>query len=99
LIMGSKQVAGSEDILALRHGLWTGPVKTRRHRLEKIFPFGSDSREVMVYGTVDYGLTNGRHVTVDWAGRAVMTEYEGALRMAFYQVYLDSAAVANAAKD
>ncbi|EHY56236.1 hypothetical protein HRR83_008748 [Exophiala dermatitidis] len=98
-IMGTKKARGSDDILAIRKALWTGPVKTRKHKLEKIFPFGKDSHEVMVYGSVDYGLKNGKEVTVDWAGRAKFVEHQGSLKMSFYQVYLDSAPVANAAKE
>ncbi len=86
--MGSKKVAGYADILALRHGLWSGPVRTRKHTLEKIFPFGRDSNELMLYGSVFYELKNGKDITVDWAARAVMTEYQGALRFKLYQVYL-----------
>lgn len=89
-IMGSKKVKGSGDILMARKALWSGPVKTRKHKLEKIFPFGKDSNEVMVHGSVDYGLKNGKEVTVDWAGRAVFVEHQGSLKMAFYQVYLVS---------
>lgn len=89
-VMGTKKVAGYKDILTLRHGLWSGPVKTRKHKLEKIFPFGKDSNELMLYGSVDYVLKNGKSVNVEWAGRAVMVEYQGALRFAFYQVFLVS---------
>lgn len=86
--MGSKRVGGYADILALRHGLWSGPVKTRKHTLEKIFPFGQDSHEVMLYGSVVYGLKNGKSLTVEWAARALLVEYRGELRFGQYQVYL-----------
>ncbi|KIW99714.1 uncharacterized protein Z518_11127 [Rhinocladiella mackenziei CBS 650.93] len=89
-VMGLKRATGYNDILTIRHGLWSGPVKTRKHTLVKIFPFGKDSNEVMLYGSVDYGLKNGKDVTVEWAGRAVLVEYQGDLRMSFYQVYLVS---------
>jgi hypothetical protein len=99
LIMGIKEAQGYDAILAFRKGLWTGPVKTRKHTLNKIFPFGEDASEVMVYGSVDYVLTNGKSLTVNWAGRAEMVDQGGELKMKFYQVYLDSAAVVNALKD
>lgn len=52
----------------------------------------------MIHGNVDYVLHNGQDVTVDWAGHAQFVESEdGKLRMRFYQVYLDSAPVAQAA--
>jgi hypothetical protein len=99
LIMGIKEARGYDAILEFRKGLWSGPVKKRLHTLEKIFPWSDDGREVMLYGHVDYGLHNGKDITVNWAGRAVMVEDDGSLKMKFYQVYLDSAAVANALKN
>jgi len=99
LVMGSRTVSGYDDIYQLRVSLWSGPVVKRKHTLYKIFPFGKDSNEVMLYGKVEYALKNGKDVTVDWAGRALMVEEEGELKMSLYQVYLDSAVVANAMKD
>ena len=91
--MGAKKTAGYKGILELRHGLWSGPIKTRKHTLHKIFPFGATGeggKELMLYGTVDYGLKNGKDVTCEWAARAVMAEYEGGLRFKLYQVYVVS---------
>ena len=52
----------------------------------------------MIHGSVDYALHNGNNVSVDWAGHAQFVESDdGNLRMKFYQVYLDSAPVAQAA--
>jgi hypothetical protein len=92
-VMGTKATRGAEGIRALREGLWTGPVQRRKHTLLKIFPFGSageEAREVMLYGSVEYGLKNGKELTVQWAARAVLAEYDGGLRFKFYQVYLVS---------
>ncbi|KAL6250956.1 hypothetical protein RBB50_001164 [Rhinocladiella similis] len=97
--MGAKKTQGYDGILALRHGLWSGPIKSRKHKLIKIFPFGAGSNELMLYGTVDYGLKNGKDVTCEWAARAVMAEHQGGLRFKLYQVYVDSTPVANAIKD
>ncbi|KAH0843350.1 hypothetical protein AYO21_09962 [Fonsecaea monophora] len=99
-VMGSKGVKGRDQVLELRKGLWTGPVVTRKHKLEKIFPFGEGSLECMLYGTVDYGLRNGKQLTIEWSARAVLAEHDGKdLRFKLYQVYLDPAPVAAAAKD
>lgn len=65
-------------------------VASRSHKPIKIFPFGANSDEVMLYGTVDYGLKAGGSNSVDWAGRAHLTNKEGSLKMDFYQVYLVS---------
>jgi len=40
LIMGTKEADGYNQILELRKGLWDGPVKTRKHTVKKMFPFG-----------------------------------------------------------
>ncbi|KIX95133.1 uncharacterized protein Z520_09049 [Fonsecaea multimorphosa CBS 102226] len=101
-VMGSKSVKGYDQVLELRKGLWNGPIHSRKHHLHKIFPFGEGDAglECMLYGSVDYGLKNGKQLTLEWAARAVLAEYEGKeLRFKHYQVYLDSAPVANAAKD
>lgn len=98
-IMGPKKVAGYDDILELRKGLWSGPVVKRLHTLERIYSFGDDGKDVMLYGNVQYGLKNGKDCTVDWAGRAKLVEEGGDLKMKFYQVYLDSSVVANAMKE
>ena len=90
LIMGIKEAKGYDNILEFRKGLWTGPVKKRLHTLEKIFPFGDKADEVMLYGKVDYGLKNGKDITVQWAGRALLVEEGGKLKMKFYQVYMVS---------
>lgn len=65
-------------------------VNRRKHTALKVFPFGSKSNEVMLYGTVDYGLKDGREATVDWAARAHLVKHNGAVMMDFYQVYLVS---------
>jgi hypothetical protein len=51
------------EILALRKGMWE-KVTSRQHRPLKIFPFGSESDELMVYGTVDYVFKDGKKVQV-----------------------------------
>jgi len=105
VIMAAKKVQGYAEILEFRKGLWSGPVVSRLHTVEKIFPFGDNSNEVMLYGTVKYGLKNGKTVVVDWSGRALLVKAAGpagtkkAMRMSFYQVYMDPTVVANAAKD
>jgi hypothetical protein len=65
-------------------------VNRRKHTALKVFPFGPNSNEVMLYGTVDYGLKDGREATVDWAARAHLVKHNGAVMMDFYQVYLVS---------
>ncbi|THW76639.1 hypothetical protein D6D17_10423 [Aureobasidium pullulans] len=91
LIMASKNAQGREEILSLRKGMWE-KVNSRKHTAVKIYPFGSDSNEAMLYGKVEYSLKDGREATVDWAARAHLVKQDGAVMMDFYQVYLDTAA-------
>lgn len=79
----------SVEILALRKGMWE-KVATRKHKAIKIFPFGPNSDEVMLYGTVQYGLKTGGESGLDWAARAHLVTNDGKVMMDFYQVYLVS---------
>ena len=65
-------------------------VASRKHKALKIFPFGPDSDQVMLYGTVRYGLKAGGETSVDWAARADLVKEGGRVKMQFYQVYLVS---------
>ncbi|KAF2854050.1 hypothetical protein T440DRAFT_486679 [Plenodomus tracheiphilus IPT5] len=93
LIMASKKVSGSEEILALRKAMWE-KVASRKHEAIKIFPFGADSDEVMLYGTVKYEFKAGGESGLDWAARAHLVKEDGRVKMDFYQVYLDTGAQA-----
>ncbi|RAK99061.1 uncharacterized protein BO80DRAFT_436447 [Aspergillus ibericus CBS 121593] len=89
LIMGSRVAKGADEILSLRHSLWTHVLR-RTHSPERIY-FGGD-RELMLYGTVKYILRSdpGSEIQVPWAGRVVFDEKVDKMR--FYQVYLDPSA-------
>ncbi|PWY95472.1 hypothetical protein BO94DRAFT_506423 [Aspergillus sclerotioniger CBS 115572] len=89
LIMGSKVARGVDEILPLRHSLWTH-VHSRKHTPERIY-FGGE-RELMLYGTVKYVLRSDleNEIEVPWAGRVVFDEKVEKMR--FYQVYLDPSA-------
>lgn len=67
-------------------------VAKRSHVPKQLFGLGKGSeQEVMLYGTVDYTLKDGRGTTVDWSARAHFVKKEGEeLKMDFYQVYLVS---------
>ncbi|KAL2871100.1 uncharacterized protein BJX67DRAFT_377703 [Aspergillus lucknowensis] len=91
LIMGPKTAKGTEEIRALRHGLWTH-VASRKHTPVRIY-FGAEN-ELMLYGVVRYVLREdgGTEVEVPWAGRVVFEAEGERLRMKLYQVYLDPTA-------
>ena len=63
-------------------------IASRSHKPLKIFPFGPNADEVMLYGTVSYGLKNGKNNEITWAARAHLVKAGGDLKMDLYQVYL-----------
>lgn len=63
-------------------------VASRSHKPEKIFPFGPNADEVMIYGTVSYGLKNGKSNEITWAARAHLFKDGADWKMDLYQVYL-----------
>lgn len=74
------------EILATRKGMWSAIV-SRRHSPLKIYPFGANANEVMLYGTLAMSLKDGRSADVDWAARAVLAEEKEGWKLAFYQVF------------
>jgi len=81
----------SLEIMATRKAMWTS-ITSRLHTPEKIFPFGPDSNEVMIFGTVVYGFGDGRPVEVkEWAGHARLVDVGGIWKFGYYRVYLDMA--------
>lgn len=76
-------------ILAIRGAGWKG-VTGKLHKVEKIFPFGPDSREFLLYGSVKYLYDDARSGFSEWAGRVCLVEVEEELKIDFYQVYMVS---------
>lgn len=97
LVMASKKGVGSEEILAIRKGLWAA-ISERLHSPTKVFPFGDGEGvdEVMLYGTVAFKFKDGRRNEIGWSARANLVQDEGRWKMKYYQVYLDTAAMQNA---
>ena len=74
----------------MRHGMWDKVAK-RSHYPSKIYSFGKDNHDVMLHGTVDYELKDGKRAEgIEWAARARFASGDGNLKMEFYQVYLVS---------
>ena len=69
--------------------MWSA-IASRKHTPAKVFPFGSESKEFMLYGTVEFGFKNGGEGEVEWAARAEMSQQGRKWKMSFYQVYLVS---------
>lgn len=74
----------------MREGMWEKVAK-RSHKPSKIYSFGKDNYDVMLHGTVDYELKDGKRAEdIEWAARARFAAQGGSLKMEFYQVYLVS---------
>ena len=71
----------------MRHGMWEKVAK-RSHKPQQLYSFGTGSDDIMLFGTVDYVLKDGKGTTVEWAARAHFSKAEGELKMDYYQVYL-----------
>ncbi|MCJ1256431.1 hypothetical protein MMC24_004252 [Lignoscripta atroalba] len=93
LIIGSKVSKGQPEILAFRQVMWEH-VASRSHKPLKVFPFGQHADEMMLYGTVGFGMKNGKSNELDWAARAHLVKEGGEMKLDYYQVYLDTAAQA-----
>lgn len=63
-------------------------VAKRSHKPQQLYSFGVNSDDIMLFGTVDYVLKDGKGTTVEWAARAHFSKAEGELKMDYYQVYL-----------
>jgi hypothetical protein len=75
------------EILALRKAMWE-KVASRKHVAKRVFPFGPNADDVMLYGTVEYGLKAGGQSGLEWAARAHLVKENGEVKMDYYQVYL-----------
>lgn len=76
-------------ILKMRTGMWEKVAK-RSHKPAQIYAFEKGSDDVMLYGTVDYELKDGKKTAITWSARSHFVEEGGKLKMDFYQVYLVS---------
>jgi hypothetical protein len=77
-------------IIEMRHGMWE-KVASRSHKPSMIYTFGKGGDDVMLHGTVDYELKDGKKAEgIEWAARAKFGSEHGNLKMVFYQVYLVS---------
>ena len=70
--------------------MWSA-VKARSHNPIKVFPFGADSEEVMLYGTADFVFkdeSKGK-ASKEWAARAKLRKVsDEEWKLEEYQVYL-----------
>ena len=74
------------DIIKFREGTWK-EVKSRHHIVTDTYPKSND--DLMLMGTVEYELKNGRKLKVELAARMYLVEG----KISFYQVYFDGSAL------
>lgn len=91
--MGSSKFEGTAKIVEMRQGMWT-KILTRHHVVKKVFEHSET--DLFLEGTVEYGLVNGKSLTVEWASHMLFDKAKfraGTLLLEFYQVYIDMAPV------
>ena len=73
-------------------------ITSRKHTIYKIFSFGPQSKEFMLYGHVKHTPETGKDIEKEWAGRVELAEdANGELKFKFYQVYVVRVARSEAA--
>lgn len=96
LLMGGNTFNGRDGFIEFREKGWE-KVAAREHVVLDVFPKtgaaaeGEDA-ELMVRGTVDYGMKDGSAGAADWAGYMKLRWMHdaGGYKLAFYQVWLVS---------
>lgn len=91
-LMGPTTANDKNGIREWRQGGWKG-ITSRRHVVENVYPAGQlrdddDQAELMLYGTVDYGVSDGGNGRAEWAGRMVLKKQDKEWRISYYQVYI-----------
>lgn len=95
LLMGSQTFHGRQGFLSFREGGWE-KVREREHVVLDVFARPSaregEDTELMIRGTVEYGMKDGSAGHADWAGfmKLRWLEEEGGYKLAFYQVWIVS---------
>ncbi|KAJ9107642.1 hypothetical protein QFC21_001102 [Naganishia friedmannii] len=100
LLMGPNTFNGRPGFLQFREQGWE-KVQSREHVVLDVYPKADAEGkgeqeggefELMLRGTVDYGLKDGGKGRAEWAGHMVLKylEDEGGYKLAFYQVWIAS---------
>ncbi|KAI5479779.1 hypothetical protein MNV49_002591 [Pseudohyphozyma bogoriensis] len=93
-IMGPAIINGAPGVREMRKKMWEGVV-SRHHKPAQVYVFGEGEGDLMIHGTLDFGLRNGGFVPeVGWAARMLFDD-EGK-KMKLYQVWLDTSILAKA---
>ncbi|GAA5977983.1 hypothetical protein JCM5350_006289 [Sporobolomyces pararoseus] len=83
-IMGLNAVKGEAAVRKIRETMWGG-VETRAHNPEKVYLGDSEANELMLHGTVSYGLKNGEKVENVGFGARMVFAPGSELKLSRYQ--------------
>lgn len=91
LIMGPTEFKSHSGVMQFRQAGWE-KVSTRKHVYKGVFPSSEKpDSEVMLYGTVDYGMKDGSSKEgVEWAALMNLTKVDGEYKLQRYQVWIVS---------
>lgn len=63
-------------------------IKTRCHKLSRVYVFDSKATDLLITGTVDQGLVNGKSVAGEWVARICLKQAGGDnLKIESHQVW------------
>lgn len=88
---GPTVLTSTAEILALRKAMWAH-VPDRDHKPIQIYTHGSDQMDLMIHGDVSYNHHYGHQTGADWAAKVKLAMEGGEIKMAYYQIIVDSAA-------
>ncbi|GAB1318552.1 hypothetical protein MFIFM68171_08762 [Madurella fahalii] len=81
---------GAQAILGFRKKLFNN-VAHRDHPVVRVYSFGTNDRELLALGEVEYRHPNGKSHTEEWAGRySIVQDDAGALKFQHVQIILAS---------
>jgi len=83
---------GSEEIRKSRVDAWK-VVKKRRHEVVRVYSRDAEGKDVLLIGTAEMGLANGKEIKGDFTARMVFADDNGTEKLKLYQVWADSGAL------
>lgn len=88
LICGLRVTDLVPEIRNSRQHAWK-VIKTRLHKLTRVYVFDSDATDLLVIGTAVQGLANGKSVSGEWVARICLeqTSPAGSLKIKSHQVW------------
>ncbi|KAH7081439.1 hypothetical protein BKA63DRAFT_208420 [Paraphoma chrysanthemicola] len=87
---------GSSEIRRCRDNAWN-VIQKRRHVVQRVYTQAPDGSDIMIIGSADMSLVDGRTVTMEFTGRFIIeNDAVPGPKLQSYQVWVDSAPLAKA---